>query len=58
MEIKLIQIQTERGLIKAIGIRLVELTVTQTNYSAYTITFTKVYYCPDFFINVVLLSIL
>ena len=43
---------------KAIGIRLVKLTVTQTNHLAYTIIFTKVYHCPDFFTNIVLFSVL
>jgi hypothetical protein len=43
---------------KAIGIRLVKLTVARTNYSAYIITFTEVYYCPNFFINIVSLNIL
>ena len=57
-EIKLIQIQMGGGLIKAIGIKLVEFTVAQTDHSAYTIIFTKVYHCPDFFTNVVLLSVL
>ena len=43
---------------KAIGVGLVELTVARTDHSAYTITFTKVYYCPNFFTNVVSLNIL
>ena len=43
---------------KAIGVGLVKLIVAQTNHSAYIITFTKVYYCPDFFTNIVLLSVL
>jgi hypothetical protein len=43
---------------KAIGVRLVELIVARTNHLAYTITFTEVYYCPDFFINIVSLNIL
>ena len=46
------------GLIEAIGVKLVELIVAQTNYLAYTITFTNIYYCSDFFINIVLFSIL
>ncbi len=46
------------GLIKAISVRLVELIVTQTNYLAYIIIFTKVYYYPNFFINIISLSIL
>ena len=57
-EIEPFQIQTGGGLIKAIGIGLVELIVTQTNHSAYTIIFTEVYYCPDFFINIISLSVL
>ena len=43
---------------EAISIRLVELIIARTDYLAYTITFIKVYYCPNFFTNVVLLSIL
>ena len=43
---------------KAIGVGSVELTVARTDYSAYTITFTEVYHCPDFFTNVVSLSVL
>ena len=43
---------------EAIGVGLVKLTVTWTDYLVYTITFTEVYYCPDFFTNVVLLSVL
>jgi hypothetical protein len=43
---------------EAIGVRLVELIVTQTDYLAYIIILTKVYHCPDFFTNIVLLSIL
>ena len=43
---------------KIINIKLVKLTVTQTNYLVYTIIFTKVYYCPDFFINIILFSVL
>ena len=46
------------GLIKAIAIRLVKLIVAQTNHSAYIIIFTKVYYYPNFFINIISLSIL
>jgi hypothetical protein len=46
------------GLIKAIGVRLVKLIVAQTNHSAYIITFTKVYYYPNFFTNIISLSIL
>jgi len=46
------------GLIKAIGVRLVKLIITQTDYLAYTIIFTSIYYCPNFFINIVLLNIL
>jgi len=46
------------GLIEAIGVGLVKLIVTQTNYLAYTITFTNVYYYPNFFINIISLSIL
>ena len=42
----------------AISVRLVKLIVTQTNYLAYTITFTNVYHYPNFFINVISLSIL
>ena len=57
-EIKPLQIQTGEGLIKAIGIKSVKLTVAQTNHLAYTITFTGVYYCPDFFTNVILFSVL
>ena len=57
-EIKPIQIQTRGGLIKAIGVGSVKLTVAQTDHLAYTITFTKVYHCPDFFTNIVLLNIL
>ena len=57
-EIEPIQIQTGGGLIKAIGVGSVELTVARTDYSAHIITFTKVYHCPDFFTNVVSLSIL
>ena len=57
-EIKPLQIQTGGGLIKAISIRSVELIVTQTDHSAHTITFTKVYHCPDFFTNVISLSVL
>ena len=37
---------------------MVKITVAQTDYSAYTIIFTKVYYCPDFFTNIVSLSVL
>ena len=43
---------------EAIGVRLVELIVAQTDYLAYIITFTNIYYYPDFFINIILLSIL
>ena len=43
---------------KAIGVGSVELTVTRTDHSVYTITFTEVYHCPDFFTNVVSLNIL
>jgi hypothetical protein len=43
---------------KAIGVRSVKLIVARTDHSAYTIIFTKVYYYPNFFINIVLLSIL
>ena len=57
-EIKPLQIQTGGGLIKAISVRLVKLTVTWTDYLAYTIIFIKVYYCPDFFTNIILLNIL
>jgi hypothetical protein len=57
-EIKPLQIQTGGGLIKAITIKLVKLTVARTDHSAYTIIFTKVYYCPNFFTNVVSLSVL
>ena len=57
-EIEPFQIQTGGGLIKAIGVGSVELTVARTDHSAHTITFTEVYHCPDFFTNVVSLSIL
>ena len=57
-EIEPLQIQTGGGLIKAIAVRSVELTVAQTDHSAHTITFTKVYHCPDFFTNVISLSVL
>ena len=57
-EIEPLQIQTGGGLIKTISIKSVKLTVTRTNHLAYTITFTKVYHCPDFFINIVSLNIL
>ena len=43
---------------KAINIGSVELTVTQTDHSAHIITFIKVYHCPDFFINTILLNVL
>ena len=43
---------------KAIGVGSVELTVTRTDHSVYTITFTEVYHCSDFFTNVVSLSII
>jgi len=43
---------------EAISVGLVKLTVAWTNYLAYTIIFTNVYYYPDFFINIILLSIL
>ena len=43
---------------KAIGIRLVKLIVAQTNHSAYIIIFTKVYYCPNFFTDIISLNIL
>ena len=43
---------------KAIGVKSVKFIVAWTNYLAYTIIFTKVYYCPDFFINIISLSIL
>src|SRR6266700_2378082 len=46
------------GLMKAIGVKLVELIVAQIDQSAYTIIFTEVYYCPNFFTNIVLLSVL
>ena len=46
------------GLIKAINIGSVKFIVAQTDYLAYIITFTEVYHCPDFFTNVVSLSIL
>ena len=46
------------GLIKAISVGLVELIVAWTDHLAYTIIFTEVYHCPDFFMNVVSLSIL
>jgi len=57
-EIEPIQIQTGGGLIKAIGVGSVELTVARTDHSAHTIIFTEVYHCPDFFMNIVSLSIL
>jgi hypothetical protein len=57
-EIKPIQIQTGGGLIKAIGVGSVELTVARTDHSAHTIIFTKVYHCPNFFTNIVSLSVL
>src|SRR6266567_9645538 len=57
-EIEPIQIQTGGGLMKAIGVGLVELTVARTDHSAHTIIFTEVYHCPDFFTNVVSLSVL
>ena len=57
-EIEPLQIQTGGGLIKAIAVGSVELTVARTDHSAHTITFTKVYHCPDFFTNVVSLSVL
>ena len=57
-EIEPLQIQTGGGLMKAIGVGSVELTVARTDHSAYTITFTEVYHCPDFFTNVVSLNIL
>ena len=43
---------------EAIGVGSVKLTVARTDHSAHTITFTEVYYCPDFFTNVVSLSVL
>ena len=43
---------------ETISIRLVKLTVAWTDYLAYTIIFTEVYHCPDFFINIISLSIL
>ena len=43
---------------KAIGVRSVELIVARTNHSAYIIIFTGVYHYPDFFTNIVSLSIL
>ena len=46
------------GLIKAIGVGLVELIVARTDHLAYIIIFTKVYHYPNFFINIVSLSIL
>ena len=57
-EIKPFQVYTEGGLIEAIGIRSVELTVAQTDHSAHTIIFTEMYYYPNFFTNAVSLSIL
>ena len=43
---------------KAIGVGLVKLIVARTDHSAYIIIFTGVYYYPNFFINIVSLSIL
>jgi len=43
---------------RAIGVRLVELIVARTDHSAHIITFTEVYYYPDFFTNIVSLNIL
>ena len=57
-EIEPLQIQMGGGLIKAIGIELVKLIVIQANHLAYIITFTNIYYCSNFFTNVVSLSIL
>jgi hypothetical protein len=57
-EIEPFQIQTGGGLMEAIGIRSVKLTVTWTDYSAHTIIFTEVYHCPDFFTNIISLSVL
>jgi len=57
-EIKPFQIWTGGGLIQAISVRLVKLIVAQTNHLAYITIFTKVYYCPNFFINVISLSVL
>ena len=57
-EIEPLQIQTGGGLMKAIGVGSVELTVARTDHSTHTIILTKVYHCPDFFTNVVSLSVL
>ena len=46
------------GLIKAISVRSVKLIVAWTDHSAHIIIFTEVYYCPGFFINVILFSVL
>ena len=43
---------------KAIGVKLVKLIVAQTNHLAHIIILTKVYYYPNFFINIISLSIL
>jgi hypothetical protein len=43
---------------EAIGVGLVEFIVAWTDHSAHTITFTEVYHCPNFFTNIVSLSIL
>ena len=43
---------------KAIGVKSVKLIVTRTDHSAYIIIFTEVYYCPNFFTNIVSLNIL
>jgi hypothetical protein len=56
-EIELFQIYTEGGLMKAIGVESVELTVARTDHSAHTITFTEVYHCPDFSTNAISLTV-
>ena len=57
-KIKPFQIYTGGGLTEAISIRSVKLTVTRTNHSAHTITFTKVYHCPSFLTNIISLKAL
>ena len=57
-EIKPFQIYTGGGFTEAIGVGSVKLTVARTDHSAYIIIFTKVYYCPDFLTNVILLRVL
>ena len=57
-EIEPFQIYTGGGLTEAIGIGSVELIVARTDHLAHIITFTEVYHCPGFLMNVISLKAL